>query len=234
MIRIGLLIALLLLTGCAATTPPWEQTDPDQQASAFADLGIAYLEQGQFDRALRNLERSLSIRPRNPRALHGMALTLQQQGEDAMAEDYFQRALRQAPNKTVARNNYAAFLYNQERYQDAKAQLDIASRDIFYNNRALVFENMGLVALALDQPAQALDYFQRSLSLNRRSVTVHRELLRLRLDRGELLQAEGHWQTLRSGGVDDLETLTLGRDLALARGDHQTASDIQHLIDYRR
>lgn len=208
-----LLLLLTLLSACA-TTPPWEKTDPDKQAQAYANRGMGYLEFDQPVRAIQDFQLALDLRPRHARALHGMALSLQSQGENPLAENYFQRTLQVNPHKTAARNNYAAFLFSQSRYDEARAELKKASEDIRYPNRSMIFENLGYVELKLDHPSAAADYFQRAVDLNRSAVNAHRELLFLRLDQGQLSRAEQHWHFLRSTGVRDELTLRAAMDLA--------------------
>ncbi|SFC41417.1 type IV pilus assembly protein PilF [Marinospirillum celere] len=227
--RLLIALLLLMLSGCA-TQPPWERTDPDKQADAYANLGHGYLEQGDYNRSLREFDRALALRPRHARALHGMALTLQAQEENQLAENFFKQVLQVDRNKTFARNNYAAFLFEQRRYDEARRELEIASRDIFYPERAIVFENLGYVALAQDDHQAAREYFRRSLGLNRNLVNAHRELLELYLP-DEPERAIQHWSYLEQEGVSDRETLYLGLELAKITGNQQKQEQIRQRLN---
>lgn len=229
MFRLLALLLLILLSGCAAT-PPWEKTDPDQQALAYANRGMGYLEYNQPIRAMQDFQRALDLRPRHARALHGMALSLQDQGENQLAENFFKKTLQADPHKTAARNNYAAFLFSQSRYDEARIQLKRASEDIRYPSRAMIFENLGVVELQLGQPDTATGYFQRAVELNRNAINPHRELLRLRLDQGQLSRAEQHWQFLRSAGVRDEPTLRAALELAQKTGNQPEQWYIEDLL----
>ncbi|SFX17581.1 tetratricopeptide repeat protein [Marinospirillum alkaliphilum] len=234
MTRIALLlISLLLLSGCA-TKPPWEQTDPEQQATAYANLGMGYLDEGQPQRALREFRRALEVRPRHPRALHGMALALQQQEEHQLAEDYFKRALRADPTKTVARNNYAAFLFEQSRYDEARRELERAVQDVNYLNRSQLFVNLGYVMLRLDNTTAATDAFNRAVILarneGRSSPSAHRELLSIHFQQGRLREAEQQWQILRNLGVRDEPTLQQALLLAERTGNQREQQYIKELL----
>ncbi|MFW7344235.1 tetratricopeptide repeat protein, partial [Pollutimonas sp. H1-120] len=89
---------------------------------AYAQLGVAYLERDNLPRALSALDRALELDARHPEALQAIALVYQQQGERDLANRYFQQALSASPSFTRARNNYAAFLYQQGRYPEACEQ----------------------------------------------------------------------------------------------------------------
>lgn len=227
-----LLLMLLLLTACASKAP-WERTDPDKQADAYANLGMGYMEDEQYNRSLREFDRALKLRPRHKRALHGMALTLQSQGENQLAENYFKQVLQVDPRKTAARNNYAAFLFEQSRYDEARAELEQASQDIFYPSRAMIFENLGYVALRQDDPPAAREYFQRSLTLDRNRINAHRELLRLHLST-DTQTARQHWQFLDQAGVRDQDSLELGLKLAEKTGNQQKKERLQQLLNARQ
>lgn len=229
------LISLVLvawLSGCASKAP-WEKTDPDKQAEAYANLGMGYLDQGSYSRSLREFERTLELRPRHARALHGMALTLQAQTEDELAEHYFKQALQVDPQKTSARNNYAAFLFEQNRYDEARAEFERASQAIFYPRRAMIFENLGYVALRQGDEEAAKEYFQRSLRLDNQQVNAHRELLRLNLTRDQAA-AERHWQFLNQAGVRDRDSLELGLELARSTDNRQEQERLEQLLNAER
>ncbi len=224
-----LLLISMLLTACASK-PPWEQTDPDKQARAYSDLGMGYLDAGNFSRSVREFSRALELRPRHPQALHGMALTYQAQGEYELAEDYFKQTLRADRNKTSARNNYAAFLFEQSRYDEARAEFERASQDMRYPNRAIVLENLGYVLLAKDDPITARAYFQQSLRNNPNVLGARRELLRLDLAEGQLSSAQRHWEQLESRGSLDRDLLNLGIELALATGNQQKQEELKQRL----
>ena len=225
-----LLIAASLLLACASK-PPWEQTDPDKKANAYADLGMGYLDTQNFSRSLREFGRALELRPRHPRALHGMALTYQAQGEHELAEDYFRRALRADRNKTSARNNYAAFLFEQSRYDEARTQLERASEDRRYPNRALILENLGYVALAMQDDLAARSYFQQSLRHDSRAPGARRELLRLDLAEQQLTSAQRHWQVFAQQERLDQDLLNLGIKLAKQTGNQQKQGQLQQRLE---
>ena len=132
-----------------------------------------------------------------------------------LAEQYFKQALqakpsqsdRQKNSQTAIRNNYAAFLFSQSRYDDARKQLEVASKDIYYADRVLIFTNLGYVLLKLEEPSQAASFFQQALALNPNFILPHQALLELRSKQQAWQQAEHHWLFLRDAQVKDEATL---------------------------
>ncbi len=162
------LLGMLWLSGCVSTQVegPVRTTDPAETVALNIRMGTEYMEQGNLPRAHAKLDKALAIDPDNADALQTRALLFQLQGEQPLAEQFFERALSAAPDFTRARNNYAAFLYSQGRIAEACSQLERASQDTDYPNRAQLFTNLGLcqreqgdieAARASLQRAQAID-----------------------------------------------------------------------------
>ncbi len=191
-----MVIFALILLGCSAQPEQRLQSEPaiEKSVNSYTQLGFAYLERGNTDRAKRAFVKALELDDESPDALHGMALIYQQEGEKKLAQDYFERALDEGGQFSVARNNYAAFLYDQKRYQQACKQLEITVSDTLYMNRQLAFENLGLCQLQLNQPAQAESSFKRALQLDRNSERALLELASLKYLQNSPLDAWGYLQ----------------------------------------
>lgn len=224
------LISSLLLTGCATSdTVGGSQETVD----AYTVLGIAYLERDNLPRALNALDRALDINPRHAEALQALALVYQQQGENSLANRYFEQAINAAPSFTRARNNYAAFLYQQGQYSDACEQLKIASQDAQHANRAQLFTNLGQCYVALDNIDDARHAFLRAQSIDPRNPRGHYMLAELEVSQGNYGQAWEPLQTYLQLAGPDPAALEMAIDIALARGDHATAADYQRALNTR-
>lgn len=227
--RFALAIIFILVSGCASQAP-WEKVDYDLQAEAYTNRGMGYLDQGESGRALQDFRKALDARSSYSEALHGTALALQQQGELNLAEQYFKKALQGKGDKTAIRNNYAAFLFNQNRYDDALKQLKIASQDVYYSDRSSVFMNLGYLSLRQNKMEQAAVYFQQSLTLAPNSITPHLELLDLRSQQKKWQEAERHWFILRDAQVNDEATLILALLVVQNTGNQKEVRYITSLL----
>lgn len=195
---VHLLMALLalMLVGCSAQPEQSLQSEPaiEKSVNSYTQLGFAYLERGNTDRAKRAFVKALALDDESPDALHGMALIYQQEGEKALAEVHFEKALDEGGQFSVARNNYAAFLYGQQRYPEACKQLEMTVSDTLYVNRGLAFENLGLCQLQLNQTLKAESSFKRALQLDRNSSRALLELASLKYAQNRPLDAWGYLQ----------------------------------------
>ncbi|WP_416886294.1 type IV pilus biogenesis/stability protein PilW [Marinospirillum sp.] len=222
MIQRFLLLGLLLamLSACAGR-PAWEEVDPQRQAQAYTNLGFGLFSEGDYQRALREFDRALQVRPHFAEAHHGMALTLQEQGEEHAAESHFRQALRHNPQMTAARNNYAAFLFAQSRYDEARTQLELASQDLLYEQRWLVFENLGFLALEMGDQSQARHDFERALRLNPARRATRIRLFELLMEAEAYSAARVQWRSIQEDQDLDPQVIRLGITLAQHTGDQR-------------
>lgn len=220
-VLIAVLLSAAWLSGCASQSPREESSnDP---ADAYTRLGAAYLEQDNLPRAISALDRALEIRPEHAEALQAMAIAYQRQGDDELAERYFQRALRIDGDFTRARNNYAAFLFDQGRTEEACQQLEQASRDSSYPNRAQLFANLGQCRYDLGDVEAARQSLARAQAIDARSPRSYLMLAEIEHEQGRHDRAWDQLQAyLRLAGITP-EGRNLARDIAAARGDRASA-----------
>lgn len=181
----------LLLAACVAQpeAPVRSQSEIQNSVTSYTELGFAYLERQNLERAKRAFVKALSLNSEEPDSLHGMALVYQSEGEDALAEEYFRKALSGEELFSVARNNFAAFLYANRRYDEACQQLKITVSDTLYFNRQLAFENLGLCERKRAQWKQAERAFSRALDLNEHSARALLEMAEVKQIQNKPLDA---------------------------------------------
>lgn len=222
-----------LLSGCATPVtsdgPP--QSDPEAAATAYTRLGKAYLAEDNLPRAQQALEHALDLAADDGDALEGLALLYQRQHELDLAETFFQRALKADPEATRIRNNYAALLYQRGRYTQACEQLELASQDISYTNRAQLFANLGQCETAAGDTSTAQGNYQRALDIDPRNARSLLALARIDHTQGNNERA---WERLQRyftvAGTDD-ESLRLASDIAKVQGDSARAAFYRQQLD---
>lgn len=186
------LLALLPgLSACVTTTTGGFNVEPSQERALqdFIQLATAYYEAGNMTAARRHITNALAINSRSAEAYNVQALVLQREGEIRLAEESFRQALSYDQNNSRARNNYAAFLFAQERFEDAYRQLERVSADTNYEARALVFENLGLAALQTQRQQQAIAAFERALLLDTNMYRSALELALVKFELGEFAES---------------------------------------------
>ncbi len=186
----GYLVVLccLYLFGCAqngtSSTPA-----VNAAADAYTQLGMQYLRSGDAVNAKTAFQRAKEIDSDSVAAYNGLAMVFQLEEEPALAEKYFKQAVAMAPDSAMLHNNYGAFLFSIERYQDACRELARATEDPFYNNRAQAFENLGRCYRLIGRDDAAEHALKRSLKLNSNRPVALVELASVLLERGETDEA---------------------------------------------
>ncbi|MFU8765971.1 MAG: type IV pilus biogenesis/stability protein PilW [Haliea sp.] len=222
-----LLTLVLVCTGCVTTTDSVFTTPPAPQEALERRVALArqYIGQRDWDNAKRNLAQAVAIDDRNAEVYEAFALVYQSTGEKELAEESFKQALRLDRNFSRARNNYAAFLYAEQRFADAEKELEQVVRDTLYSGRPMAFVNLGLCRQQLGKSAAAEEAFTRALSMDRANPIALLELAQLRFEAGDYTTANRHYGTYRTAvRPQSARGLWLGIRLATALDDRDAAS----------
>lgn len=125
------LTAAVLLAACAANggSPavgaPTElrtasdQTDADRRANVRMELASLHFSRGQYSTALDEIKLALQSKPDLGAAYSLRALVYSSMGEDALADESFNRALQINPRDTDAMHNRAWFLCQRNKFTEA-------------------------------------------------------------------------------------------------------------------
>ena len=201
MIRIRAMIlaacSLFLLGACVTetTNPVFNVERSEAEAlENYLQLAVGYLDEGDLASAKRHLGNAATIDPDNSEMFGTWGLIYAREGEPDLADENFRRALRRDSDNSKVRNNYAAFLFAQGRFEDAYEQLELVVRDTEYPQRPQAFENMGIAAMRLNKPEDAERAFTRAMQLNPNQLRSALELTSINLDRGDVLQARAYWR----------------------------------------
>src|SRR5688572_10809422 len=105
------LLALLLCAGCQPAGP-----------KALL-LGEKYIEQGDYEKALRHLTRATALIPEHPQVWNHLGLAYHGLKQPVKAADAYQRALRIDRNQTAPRYNLGVLYLEQGHLPQAAAEL---------------------------------------------------------------------------------------------------------------
>ena len=225
--RLAVLPMPLLLAACVTETETvfTEPASPEDVMEQRVELARQYIGQRDWENAKRNLKAAVEIDDRNAEVYEALALVYQSTGEFELAEDSFKRAISLDRNFSRARNNYAAFLYSQERYREAEAQLALVVKDTLYGARPQAFVNLGLCRLRLFDNRGAEEAFLRALAMQRNNSIALLEVAQLRLEAGDNSNAALYYEQYRQVvRQQSPRGLWFGIRLAEAMGDSDAQS----------
>lgn len=218
-----LVLVFALLAGCITTTESvfTEEASPSKALEKRLELARHYIGEGNWEAAKRNLEMATQIDANNPEVYEAFALVYQSTGEYELAEENFKKAISLNSKFSRCRNNYAAFLYSQERYQEAEDQLDYVVKDTLYSGRPNAFVNLGLCRLKLFDTEGAEAAFVRALAMDKTNQVALLEVARIRYEAQDYTTASKYYNTYtRAARQQSAAGLLLGIQLAKVDGDH--------------
>ncbi len=221
----------VILSSCVSeTTGGFDRADPEETLDVYLQLALGYVEQQDLTQARRHLGNASAIDPNNSDVFEIWGLVYTLEGDLDLADESFLRALRLDSSNSQVRNNYAAFLFANGRYQEAYDQLAEVVQDTEYTGRSQAFENMGLASLQLNQLDAAAFAFNRALQLNSNRIRSNFELADIYLRQENLPDAERYYQsclTLRQffNIQHSARSLWIGIKLEQARGRYNQMLD---------
>ena len=197
-----------------------EEPSPQKALDTRVSLARQYIGEGNWVAAKRNLELAMKINDDNAEIYEAFALVYQSTGEYELAEKNFKKSIRLDKKCSRCRNNYAAFLYSQERYNEAERQLDYVIQDTLYSGRPNAFVNLGLCRIKLFDMQGAEEAFVRALAMDRTNQIALLEVAQLRFEAGDYPTANKYYGIYRSVvRQQGARGLLLGIRLAQVEGD---------------
>jgi type IV pilus assembly protein PilF len=222
---IALICSLLTLGGCITETSGGFNVEVSQEQALkdYIALARGYLDQNDLTSAKRHLNNATALDRNNAEVFSIWGLVYAREGEADLADESFRRSLRLNGDNSQARNNYAAFLFSNSRFEDAYNQLEIVVQDTNYTARPQAFENLGLAALRLNNVDAAEAAFTRAVQLNSNQVRSILELAGIGLSKQNYSQAGIYYRNYLTilqfyNQAQSARSLWVGIQLALAEG----------------
>lgn len=166
--KIQLAIVILCVSACTTTHSPGttkaqENKKNIKTALINTQLGMSYLQRHDMQTAKQKLLLAIQEGPTIPEPWYAMAYYLEITGDNAEADQYYQKAIAIAPRNGEAHNNYGTYLCRNGNYTAAISNFMDAVQDPQYLDSASAYENAGLCALKIPDHKLAMSYFARAL-----------------------------------------------------------------------
>lgn len=173
------LVAAALLAGCTATgsgggsegaRQPMSLEAPTnearQRAKVHTELGALYLQDSRFAIAMEEARIALDADSGYAPAYNLLGLTHMYLGENKLAEEYFEQALRTAPGDPEIINNFGWFLCQTGREQRSLDYFARAARNPLYQTPTKPYTNAGICSVRLQNDKAAEENLARALQLD--------------------------------------------------------------------
>ena len=130
-------------------------------------LGVVYLDRERTPEAARVLEKAVSIRPNDLKALVNLGAAEDAMGHGEAAQGYYRRALAASPGDSVATCRLASSLYAQQNYKESigllrKLIVDKPRSHCAYFTLGVAFADAGLYRDAIRSWQKVVEYAPES------------------------------------------------------------------------
>ena len=157
-------LIFMALSGCA-TSHGIPNENQKKIAVAGRTLGEAYMSQGQYVTALKELLKAEKTLPQDPYLQYDLGLVYLARKRYEMAEHHFQKALALKANYSVAINSLGVALLRQKKWDQAIAQFKKISDDLLYATPHYPLCNMGWAYVGKKAYGPAADNFKKAIEL---------------------------------------------------------------------
>ncbi len=155
------IIVLIGLLACSG-----QQTAQNkQQAEATRGIGEAYMRQGDYTSALRELLKAEQLDPEDPFTQNDLGLCYM--GKKRLPESiaHFEKAVTLKANYTPARNNLGVAYLTAGRLDEAIATFKEITQDVLYATPQFPLANLGLAYFRKGDYKTALNYYKEALEI---------------------------------------------------------------------
>jgi tetratricopeptide (TPR) repeat protein len=179
-------IAALLL-GLAACAGSKELKK--QQAKAARQVGEAYLREGKYTAALRELLKAEKLYPKDHILQYDLGIVYSKKGKTDFAIKHFNKAIALKPDFAAAVNNLGTAYFDKGDYDTAIACFKKVSEDLLYATPHYAYYNLGKAYFMKKKYALAEEYFLKALDIEPRFVDPLVELGRTYMALGRTSEA---------------------------------------------
>lgn len=232
--KIVLLVTLILpiVWACTQTSSSKLRpaTDTHDAVIANINLGVEYMRQGNYEKALDKLERARLIDPGYFGTYNYLGLLYQRLDQIEDAEKSFKKAISLNDQDSGTLNSYGQFLCQNNRREKAEEMFLRAANNPLYETPEIPITNAGLCTLLAGNKESAEKYFRQSLELNPKLPDALIRMSQLSYDKKKYLSARGYFQRYLEMGKHTASTLWLGIRIEEALGDKDTVSSYALLL----
>ena len=199
-------------------------------AVANLELGIGYMSQGFYKKALEKLNRAKQAKPDFPAVYNALGVLHQKLGIYDVAEENFKMAIKLNPNDSSALNNYGLFLCQRQRYEEADESFLKSANNPLYATPEVAYNNAGTCALNNGQIELAENYFNEALRRNAEVGPALIQMSEISYDHGNYMPARGYLGRYLKSNKHSAKSLWLGIRIERELGDKNAVSSYVLLL----
>jgi type IV pilus assembly protein PilF len=208
-----------------------DETEQQRRARIRLDLASAYFADGKLTTALDEVKQALVISPDLPQGLNLRGLVYAAMGEEALAQESFQRALQVAPQDADVLHNFGWFLCVRNRHAEALPLFDRALAVPRYRTASRTLLAKGVCEARSGALAAAEVTLKRGFELEAGNPAIAMNLADVLMRRGELERARFYVRRVNDKSeLRNAESLWLAARIEYRLGNEQGARDFGYQL----
>ncbi len=222
-----ILIFLFLLSGCVTDRafPEPDVKPPEERSKIHADLAGNYLQRGQLDIALEEINKSLDLDKNNKSANYIMALVQIRLKKPEESERYFKKAIAEPEPLPSAQHDYANRLCRKGEYKKAEEFYRSLLNNVLYTSRGRLLLNVGACFNKQGKYKEAENAMRQSLRINPNSPDGLLQMAKISFRNGKPLETRGWYQRyFQIGARGGPEVLYIAYQTEKTLGDKNAAA----------
>lgn len=222
------------LGGCGEVIDESESIRPSIETNNIAEsnlhLGVAYLQRGEYEKALSRFFKALEADKNYPPTYNALGVLYQQLGDRAKSEEYFLKSLDLNSQDPSTLNNYGQFLCYGSRYDEAEVAFMKAVKNPLYPTPEIALSNAGICALAQDKWQTAELHFRNALKRNPKIPVALLQMAKISYTTGSYMSARAYLQRYLEIQAHSEKSLWLGIRIENELGDKNSLASYKLLL----
>lgn len=205
----------------------------DKLARTNVQLGIGYMQQGNYEFALNKLRKALEIDDSLPDAHYAIALLYDRLKKPEHARRHFERAVALDSQYSDAHNAYGVFLCRNKEFEEADAHFQAAVKNPLYRDPDVAQLNAGVCMYNSTLPnhlQRAEQYFRDVLKKRPQQPLALFNMANISFEQGQHLRARAYLQRYLAVASHTAETLWLGIRIERILGDKNALASYSLLL----
>ena len=179
-------------------------------ATINTQLGAGYIGNGRYDRALLKLNKAIEQDPDYALAHNFLGVLYSRLERPQLAYKEFEKSLSLLPNDSTILNNYAIFLCEQGKYEQAEQKFKKVINNPLYINRPGAYQSAASCAFNNNKVELAEELYRKSLALNPDMPGSFLGLAKIYYKKGNYQYAWNYFKRFDNGSVQTSDSLWLG------------------------
>ncbi len=183
-----ILLVCLALNACVSSTSGEYKQQINTAAAAKLNvrMGIDYLKRKNTVMAKKKFDTALQLAPQDPSSWFGLGYFYETTDNLALADRFYQKAIKVSSKSGAAHNNYGTFLCRHGRYQEGIKQFIKAVKEPGYLQVPAAYENAGLCEMMAKNKKSAKTFFKLAVNNGPEQKTSLYELAKLNHQSGNI------------------------------------------------